>query len=970
MLVTYFAGGSAVISWVTTTTTLPIKVPAFSFDKGIFDLTLLIDSFILMTRFEGSDLQLSAWPGITLLIIFLLGMSLGLTLVTYLKRFSYILGMVVILLITVNFKTELLRLWGMDYQIGLIVAMVLWLPVSYYFHAYRTHTGFLPRWGIFLLLFSLWIGILVFGAQVASPLLFISTYGIAGPVVIAILFIFMVAHELPILFINTATRLGPQAMTHYFVISGFYLVFLGLTYLHRINVIDWDLVYVDPYMLLVLSTALGIWGFRQREPVYENILPFRFIGAYGYLTLATITMTTISYFMVTGNDPWLLIFRDAIFYTHLGYGIIFLIYIVANFLPFLSEGRPVSKVLFKPRRMPYFTFRLAGLIAVIAFTVKSNWEVPLYHGISGYYNGLGDLYTINGNHKMAEGYYHEGSQYGYANHKSNYAVARIAEKEKNYSKAVKHYELAVIKRPTPQAYVNLSNLYLRSNKPYDALFKLQEADRLLKGQAPIQNNLGLIYSRINVNDSAAYYLERAMEDGYTQNVAGANLIGFSIKNDLNIDPDSLFVTYGSKDNMATKSNAALGFIRYNRLIPQEWWPEQEASSLDRNVLVFNMVLGNVFQEKPLISDEQFQNLPGGTGATIAQMAQALNSIGHHDFRAGYASFNRLAESNPSMAGYFNYLMGTLALFEGNSPEAVNYFKKSRAFRYPDADYYLAIALSEADQWEEALTIWEALKDHENSQIMAQAELMARFITSYPTAVISGADDQLKYLMARYALDPGDDDLVLGLLLDGASDDNTRAEIILEAAWKWYDLDEYERATEVIALMEGLTITRSRVYQRSKWFEMNLAAVTGNLLGMVELINEGWEFTWNQLPQKYWFTGLINQESRDYAGAEQAFAHLAYGNPFFPDGVIAAANFHNIYKEDGKTAYDIIVDNLQFNKNSVKLMKAYILLCGQLGYKSYGTSMLEELKGRIPENTYNEMEEHFETLLMAWEESLD
>ena len=93
--------------------------------------------------------------------------------------------------------------------------------------------------------------------------------------------------------------------------------------------------------------------------------------------------------------------------------------------------------------MPYFTFRLAGLIAFIALVVKSNWEVPVNQGISAYYNGIADMHMHNHEQSMAETYYEEAAIFGYNNHKSHYMLGALALKKKDDVKAAVNYKAAI-----------------------------------------------------------------------------------------------------------------------------------------------------------------------------------------------------------------------------------------------------------------------------------------------------------------------------------------------------------------------------------------------------------------------------------------------------------------------------------------------------------------------------------------------
>src|SRR5690606_35377003 len=175
-----------------------------------------------------------------------------------------------------------------------------------------------------------------------------------------------------------------------------YMLNVLITCLHELGVIDWNFVYINLYLLLALSAVLGIWGFRIREALYESILSFRPAGALLYLALGAVALITVAQFLGNNNDAALKIVRDAIIFSHTGYGIIFLTYIFSNFMVMMAQNLPVYKLLYKPNRMPYFTFQLAGFIATLAFVFYSGWRGYVYQGLAGFYTYIADLYVLQG----------------------------------------------------------------------------------------------------------------------------------------------------------------------------------------------------------------------------------------------------------------------------------------------------------------------------------------------------------------------------------------------------------------------------------------------------------------------------------------------------------------------------------------------------------------------------------------------
>src|SRR3989337_371405 len=252
----------------------------------------------------------------------------------------------------------------------------------------------------------------------------------------------MVAHEILASFVYVASQGTSKSLRHLSLISVIYMTNVIITCMHELEVIDWNFIYLNPYLLLTISAILGIWGFRKREPMYENIFPFAPYGAYFFLALGAICFATIAQLLGNANDPALKIIRDAIIFSHTGYGIIFLVYVFSNFILMLARNLPVYKVLYNPTRMPYFTYRLAGLIAMLGFVFYSNLRTYGFHGAAGFYNTAGDLHTLLNNKAYAESFYEQARTQAFQNHRSNYALATLKASRYNFKDAHDNYEYA------------------------------------------------------------------------------------------------------------------------------------------------------------------------------------------------------------------------------------------------------------------------------------------------------------------------------------------------------------------------------------------------------------------------------------------------------------------------------------------------------------------------------------------------
>ncbi len=91
-------------------------------------------------------------------------------------------------------------------------------------------------------------------------------------------------------------------------------------------------------------------------------MPFKPIGGLMYLAFALISFSTMAYALSSANDPLVEIFEDIIFYGHMAYGAMFLLYIIAIFFSTLIQNYQVSKIVYKPEYYPYYIYRMMGMI--------------------------------------------------------------------------------------------------------------------------------------------------------------------------------------------------------------------------------------------------------------------------------------------------------------------------------------------------------------------------------------------------------------------------------------------------------------------------------------------------------------------------------------------------------------------------------------------------------------------------------
>ncbi|HMP99922.1 MAG TPA: hypothetical protein PKC24_09090, partial [Cyclobacteriaceae bacterium] len=501
----YFKGNDNVISWLTGQSVKTFSMPVYAFQLGPFQIETDSDFYVIIERIFASDLIPQTLPLYFFLVVLGIALIVLLSIISTLSRYWYLLGMAVFILFVVSLGLPQLRLLGRIDNLPVAAMLLVFLLPSYYLHSFKKDASFNAR----LLVFTLLTGVVAFFihlfAGVQSPLLQLAAYAQTVPLIISILFIFIVSHEIPASFISVLSNnaFKGKAAHQFLFIAALYLLNLVVTYLQYIYIIDWNFIFINLLLLFSISALLGLWGFKNREPQYENILPFKPLGALLFLALALISFGFLAQAYGNANDPYIKVIRDAILYSHLGYGIIFVTYVASNFLSMLSNNLPVNKVLYKPNRMPYFTFNLAGLIATLAFVFVNNWKVPYFNSYAGYYNSIADVHNILGEDEAAEGYYRMANTQSFGvDHHSNFVIAGIERNKYERIKERVHLERANQLRPSEYAYVDLGNNLYKSGMADDAIRLYLKAYQLYPDVGAISNNLALSFYERQAYDSA------------------------------------------------------------------------------------------------------------------------------------------------------------------------------------------------------------------------------------------------------------------------------------------------------------------------------------------------------------------------------------------------------------------------------------------------------------------------------------
>lgn len=694
-----WGGLSPVYYWKITGYLEHISFPIFSNHTPLLESTIYTDIPVIFQKvFGGSTIPSNTYAYIYLVVLYI-GLAGCFTIATFLKKFWYFFSMGLWMLLIVLSGIGRIGLFGFYEEVPIAIVCLLYLPLSYYFHAIHSHVNIGRRFLTFLGIVGITLVLVYFGSSYDAPLLFLVRFSYLPAAIISIIFIMIIGHEIVygILTLTTPyTKSYSHNTGHFILLSLIYLLQLVALYLHKAGLLNWDLYYINEFGLFAISFLLGLWGIRSRKQRYEGILPFYPYTAFLYMGMGMITVATFAFQSWQANDPFIEAMQHLILYSHIGFGLMFLFYIIGNFINQLKQNLPVHQFAYVEDNFPYVSARLAGLIIVAALFFRAHYA-SFYLLAAGYYNGLADL-NINLDKKaIASYYYKESTAQSRHNHHANFQLAQAEEK---IEKRIEYLKKSVKKKPTPYAYASLGKSYENNHQFFDALFTYQEGLGAFPENWGLQNNLALLYNQTNVIDSAVYYLKKSTPStAWKTSVIRSNQMAIRAVHGLN-------QPYERNENNLNRFDIQSNILAC-QLIAKDTSVLRffsEPNSITLNLFTYSYLknLGIYCVTNRLT---QFLNL-------VDPYLQAPENISFRNelyqikafnlYRIGRVSeafeiIHQLKNLEEGVAGKWDCLLGKWCLELDAPLQASHYFEMAREAGYPDATADLAYAYQWSDR---------------------------------------------------------------------------------------------------------------------------------------------------------------------------------------------------------------------------------------------------------------------------------
>ena len=671
--------------------------------------------------------------------------------------------------------------------------------------------------------------------------------------------------------------------------------------------------------------------------------------------MACVSFATIGYFFSTANDPAIEAIEDAVVFSQLCIGFVFLLYILFNFRSVLIANLKVYKVVYKPQKMPFFSMRIGGFIGVLGLFLLSN-QYPLDQAITAYYNGIGDLHRVDDKPLLAKEYYKLAAVYAQTNHRSNYAIASMEKQNKNQSDALAYFKQSIIKQPTPFAYVNTAGTYDIQGSFFKSMFTLKDGLKKFPGDPHISNNLAALYAKTELLDSAFYFLNNSSGDPEVTKVTQTNQLAFLVQSNSKLSVDSLLNAFEHSHN-EVGSNLILMSNYQNRQLGDEMsLPKDSLLNPITFAWLYNYQLNqrHSFDSAEISAIGMLAKIPQNDYyADNLEFAKALRLYYSGNTLEAFQLLRNLQFRNSNQSGFYNDLLGQWSLQQTQPILAADYFEQAIRSGYLPALWHKSLTLIAIGNLDEAARAWNTYayrsKEPEGTTVPELVSFIREEGMDWDTL-----SDQQKYWYLQYRSNDYTWNQKSMLL------EEIEAPLVYTEAEKWL----WQAILGSGDMRAASLHLQMHPPEDSRLRELQISLLSGDLASVEEITDHGIDRNWGNYAK-----ARLAERDDDLDKASHYYTYLL-GDPFFEEGVLAAVRFKRIQQSDEFGAYEALLEAISINGYSVKLLKRYGAHCTRLNLDSYRETTMEKLQGLMSPAAYNQYRSEISAIEAAQNESFE
>jgi hypothetical protein len=477
----------------------------------------------------------------------------------------------------------------------------------------------------------------------------------------------------------------------------------------------------------------------------------------------------------------------------------------------------------------------------------------------------------------------------------------------------------------------------------------------------LENTVAYLFYKAGSIDSARWYFQKAAMHRQAT-VATSNLMGMEAHLRIPFALADTAALQASLDHVPFKTNL---MARLNATRAK--WPTRFEVPSD-SVLTNAMAawLNNYVVNQPLAVDtvrlaqlEKLARRPVNESqreVLLFALAQVRYLQGH--VAKAYQLLEEVTISSSSK-GRYNNILTQWTLEQGEYDRAIGYADYAIGQQFQPANMTKAVVLTEAGKIREALAAWDSVKVGKDS-VLAQLVSRARSLLTVPVSQAFLLSDEDKYAFARYRLS-WRDSAVANELAQAISEPHLKARLLLDRCRLMARLDRPKEAYAFLQQIRSIPLRDKALFDEIRLQELLMLAEGNNTSAMEAQLKLDIDFSGHRQKFKWLVQARLAASNGDTTQANQLYRWLGTSNPFFEEGVIAAARY---FESQGKqaVAYQLLVDGLLNFPSSVRMRKAYCREAAQAGLSSFATGALQALQPLIPEADYRQFASEIQTLI--------
>ena len=674
--------GEDITNWEVLTESSLIEQEAYSFDWNGEKHVVNTNDFVSKSYFQAAEITFKLIYSKLYFGFIVFSLILALVGFSYIKKSNaFVLAMAALGGLLFFFSFDVLEVFGrQDHVVFSSVFLVLTLS-NFFLNNYKSNK--LGLWFRFLVNFLLVVSIFTLVIKFSlcnEPVLYMTNFASKSISVIVLLFSLMVGYDVLSSFfylISSSKSINStNTLVNFLLVCLLYIGSLLIFFLEEVRYISWGLTILNPFVLLLGSTVLGIWGHYKRRDLYQNLIDFRRGAIWLYFAGAIITISSISYAFQTSNTGMISSFKQMIVYGHLTMGVAFILYVLKNFWKDILDQKAIWPDLYKPKFLTHRYVRFIGVSTVVLLVVINKY-VPLKKWKSGSYTYKADAYSRSGQKLLAKENYNLAYALSPTNYKAQFSSAMNALRDEDIDKSLKVFDMMLrLGGANVSTFLNMANIYAMKKEYFNSVFILKKGLVSFPSDGFLLNNLGFYQEKEEEYNSVYSLYSQAFQflPSSFKSVALANNLAFGTKFSGGGTVLDSLIKYDLYDqNLMVRANKQAAANKNNLSWDSDFKMASDISPVNISYIVNSINSGKVGD-----FDEIFQYAKDTLGG-LENIAHAMSiSVGK---KGDYYAFDTLSEhvvqnSGNYTLGYYYFEQGKTCLSLGLEENAYDKFSKS------------------------------------------------------------------------------------------------------------------------------------------------------------------------------------------------------------------------------------------------------------------------------------------------------